>query len=529
MISVKTELENYVLDEELGRGDLTIAYQGHRKEDEKTVAIKVVAPQFLFDEFFVQRFKDITRQTLKLEHPNIVHTYEVDQEENTLYIVREFIDAQPLAKIIEEEGPLPPQRMLTIARQVAAALDYAHQKSIMHGDLSAKRVYIGPDDQVTVADFGQTQAMVGTSLVKQGYAIGSPETLAPERVKGQGPSRYSDLYSLGVLCYQMLSGQPPFTGEVAAVLHAQAYEQPHLLNSVNPEISIPLSEAVSRMLSKGLELRYTTGAEFTRALTVAIEGSAPKRTSTNLKPQLTGVEQAPISVFSQPWLWGILVVLLVLFLLAAGFVSVSAWVAWQSNASEVSQSQAAMLPEVADDGPANVLPPPETQPEQESAQVVLVQEPTPTSTPTPAPSPTPTEIPPTPTATSTPVPIPTPGPPVVEANSPFTNLRLGHGISADSELERIGTSFAPGDEPIYLFFDYGRIEGGTSWAHRWTWGDTELDVYEDVWPNSYSETGTAWVFYGPTDGFQPGPYKVTLEVNGEIVGTATFVVEEGGL
>ena len=199
MVSVTTELENYVLDEELGRGDLTIAYQGHRKADGKTVAIKVVAPQFMFDEFFVQRFKDITRQTLKLDHPNIVRTHEVDQEENTLYIVREFIDAQPLAKIIEAEGPLPPQRMLTIARQIAAALDYAHQKSIMHGDLSAKRVYIGPEDHVTVADFGQTQAMVGTSLVKQGFAIGSPETLAPERVKGQGPSRYSDLYSLGVL------------------------------------------------------------------------------------------------------------------------------------------------------------------------------------------------------------------------------------------------------------------------------------------------------------------------------------------
>lgn len=528
MISVKSELENYVLDEELGRGDLTIAYQGHRKEDDKPVAIKVVAPQFLFDEFFVQRFKDITHQTIKLEHPNIVRTYEVDQEENTLFIVREFIDARPLSEIIEVEGPLPPDRMLVIARQVAAALDYAHQKSIMHGDLSAKRVYIGPDDHVTVADFGHTQAMVGTSLVKQGYAVGSPETLAPERVKGQGPSRYSDLYSLGVLCYQMLSGQPPFTGEVAAVLHAQVYEQPHRLNTINPDISLPLSEAISRMLSKGLELRYTTGAEFTRALTAAVEGSAPMRTSSDVKPQLTGVERAPISVFSHPWLWGVLVVLLVLFLLAAGFVGVSAYVAWQSNAG-TRPAAAIALPQATGDGSASNLPPPSAgQPEQESAQVVLVQL-TPTLPPTSEALPVETTVLATPTETTTPVPIPTPGPPVVEANSPFTNLRLGHAISSDSELEAIGTSFAPGDDPIYLFFDYSRIEAGTEWAHRWTWADTELNVYEDVWPDSYSETGTAWVFYGPTGGFRPGPYKVTLEVDGEVVGTATFVVEEGGL
>lgn len=524
MVSVTSELENYVLDEELGRGDLTIAYQGHRKADGKTVAIKVVAPQFMFDDYFVQRFKDITRQTLKLEHPNIVRTYEVDQEENTLYVVREFIDAQPLSKIIKE-GPLPPQRMLTIARQIAAALDYAHQKSIMHGDLSAKRVYIGPDDHVTVADFGQTQAMVGTSLVKQGFAIGSPETLAPERVKGQGPSRYSDLYSLGILCYQMLSGQPPFTGEVAAVLHAQAYEQPRLLHAVNLDISIPLSEAISRMLSKGLELRYTTGAEFTRALTAATEGSAPVRTSSTAKPQLTGVEQAPVSIFSQPWLWGILVVLLILFLLAAGFVTVSAWVAWQSNASEISEVMPA-LPTATGESP-NVATQPAPQPQPESAQVILVPL-TPSATSI-ASSPLPTDIPATPTVTSTPIPIPTPGPPVIEANSPFTNLRLAHAISSDSGPEKIGTHFSPNDDPIYLFFDYGQIEAGTPWAHRWTWGDTQLDIYEDVWPNSYSETGTAWVFYGPTGGFRPGPYKVTLEVDGKVVGTATFVVEEGGL
>jgi hypothetical protein len=93
----------------------------------------------------------------------------------------------------------------------------------------------------------------------------------------------------------------------------------------------------------------------------------------------------------------------------------------------------------------------------------------------------------------------------------------------------MGTSFAPGTPPVYLFFDYGDIEPGTVWSHRWRWGDTELGVYEDVWPDNYFETGTAWVFYSPTGGYQSGPYQVTLEVNGQVVATATFVIEAGGL
>jgi len=254
--TVITQLENYVLEQKIGQGDLTTTYQGHRKSDGANLAIKIVAPQFTFDELFVRRFKDMARQAARLEHPNIVRTFEADQEDEAVYVVRELIDGRPLAQVIDAEGPLSPQRMLAIARQIASALDYAHQKSVTHGDLSANRVYIGSNDHVVVADFGQTMAMQGTSLVKQGYAVGTPEIIAPERVHGQGASRQSDYYSLGILCYQMLAGEPPFTGTPAAVLHAQAYEQPRPIHLVNPGISVSLSETIGRMLSKGLELRY---------------------------------------------------------------------------------------------------------------------------------------------------------------------------------------------------------------------------------------------------------------------------------
>jgi serine/threonine protein kinase len=529
MVTVDIEFENYIIEREIGRGDLTIVHQGRRKSDGAIVTIKIVAHQFTFDEFFVRRFKDITRQTIKLEHPNIVRTYEVNHEGDILYMVREFIDARPLSEILEREGPFAPQRMLAVAQQIAAALDYAHQKSIMHGDLSAKRVYLGEGDQVIVADFGQTQAMVGTSLVKQGYAIGSPEVLAPERVRGQGPSRQSDLYSLGVLCYQMLNNAPPFTGEPAAVLHAQAYEQAQPLHLVNPGISIPLSEAIGRMLAKGLELRYTTGSEFTRALMVAIEGTAPvRRAATGQMPELNLSLGKPTKIWQSPWLWGLLAIPVVVLLFIAGFLVVSLWVARQPMIAETINPIEATAPVIEDETQPTAAP--EIQQEAAAPSVILVQ-PTRslTTLPTETPTLTPTTIPPTPTVTPTPVPIPTPGPPLVNEGSPFTNLKLAHAISEDGQPEKMGLYFAPGVDPIYLFFDYSSIEAGAVWTHRWTWGDVELDVYEDVWPDNYFETGTAWVFYRPIGGFQPGPYKVTLEVNGQVVASATFVIQEGGL
>ncbi len=511
---LEMQLEDYVLEEEFGRGDLTIVYRGRRKVDDAEVAIKIVAPQFTFDELFVRRFKDIAWQTTKLEHPNIVRTYEARQEGNLLYIVRELIEARPLAQVLEEEGPFTPYRMLMIGRQIASALDYAHQKSITHGDLSAHRVYLNANDRVTVADFGQTQAMAGTSLVKQGYAIGSPEVMAPERVRGQGANRQSDLYSLGILCYQMLAGEPPFTGPAEAVLHAQAYEQPRSLRLVNPAISIPLSEAIDRVLSKGLELRYNTGAEFARALAVAIEGTAPVRVPAAVAQKKEAGLASNGSWWKRPWVWLLAIVPVVGLLLGVGFWLISVWHALQPAIMGPSAVPAAAVTAVKNEpGQAATATVPSALAEVATAPTVAL-----------SPSPTPP-----PTVTPTMIPLPTPGPPVITADSPFTTLRLARQVTADNLPAQAGTSFAPGSQPIYLFFDYQNIQPGTAWTHRWTWADTELDVYQDVWPENYASSGTAWVYYSPTGGYQPGPYKVTLEVNGQVVGTATFVVETGGL
>ncbi len=511
-VTLEIQLQDYILEEEIGRGDLAIVYRARRRSDGAAVAVKMLAYQFTFDEFFGRRFKELAKQTARLEHPNIVRTYEAKQQGSVLYVVRELIDALPLAQVLDEEGPFSPQRMLIIARQIASALDYAHQKSINHGDLSVHRVYLDVHDHATVADFGQTQAMVGTSLVKQGFAVGCPETMAPERVHGQGPTRQSDLYALGILCYQMLTNKPPFNGTPAAVLHAQAYEQPRPLHLVNPSIPVPLSEAIGRMLSKGLELRYNTGAEFVRALSVAIEGTAPVRAPAAAAAQIKEAGlQSTLPFWKRPWVLALGGVPVIALLLILGFWVVSLWNSAQPSTlgtpppamSQATVTLASPNAPVDEEAPVN------------APAVVQV-----TNTPSPT-----AEFTPTPTPTL--IPLPTPGAPTIAADSPFTNLRLAHGISESNQAEGIGTYFPPGSQPVYLFFDYDGLKPGTVWTHRWTWADTELDAYQDVWSSGYNSSGTAWVYYNPTGGYLPGPYKVTLEVNGQTVATATFVIQPG--
>ncbi len=283
-ITTTTHLDNYNLEVELSRNGWSIVYWGRRKTDGAVVTVKVVAPLFGTDEYFVRRFKYTAQQCAQLEHPNILRTYEAEEEAGQLYLVQDFVEVRTMAQVIEAEGPFSPQRTQFIAAQIASALDYAHQKSITHGDLSAQHIYLGSNDHVWLTDFGQSQILFGTNLAESGLVGSSCETLAPERARGEGPSRQADLYSLGVLCYQMLAGRLPFSGPSSTVLHAQAYRQPRPLHRVNPGISVALSEAVGRMLSKNPELRFNTAAEFARALAVAGQPTRSLRSFDNLLP-----------------------------------------------------------------------------------------------------------------------------------------------------------------------------------------------------------------------------------------------------
>jgi serine/threonine-protein kinase len=262
------QLTNYAIDKQLDQDDWITTYQGKRISDDQPVLIKMVASSLLTDELLMQRFKYITGRIAKLSHPNIVPSYEAIEEQGCLYVIHDFFVGRSLFELIETEGAFSISRMQAIVGQLASALDYAHHQSVTHGELSAHNVYLDSEDRVMVTGFSYSQMLFGGDLANQSHTIRYPELFSPERARGQGPTRHADLYSLGVLCYQMLAKEPPFTGPCSAVLHAHMYKQPRPIHLINPGVPIPLSETLNRMLSKSVDLRYNTAAEFAYALGV---------------------------------------------------------------------------------------------------------------------------------------------------------------------------------------------------------------------------------------------------------------------
>lgn len=520
----RNTVETYDVETELGRDDLTIVYSARRKSDGLLVIVRVVAPQFAFDTFFVRRFKDAMTRSMHLDHPNIVKIYEVAEKEDILYIAREHVEADSLATYLEEHGPMPVAKVIDLVKQIASALDYAHAKGVKHGDLSDGNVFIA-DDHVWLTDFGVVTAMEGTSLVKKGFAVGNPAYLSPERVKGESTSRTADLYALGVLCYQMLTGQTPFSGEAPAILHSQIYDQPLPPHEVNPKISPTVSEVVLRMLSKGLELRHNTGAEFVLALQAAAEGTAPIR---RVSPTDNGLQTSPPQtrrpISRQFLIWMLILTPLIGLALAAGFWATNQWLSASrqfKNEQQVTSDQSPALVENAQQPGLTPMPrlggqPPAPAEMNQTTATLIANRPTPLPAPTSTPTATPTPIP---------TPLPLPGEPVVASNSPFTNLILAQNISAD--FQPVGTTnvFKPSEDPIYLFFDYNAIQAGTSWRQIWKWDDVVLQEAQDIWPEEYGPVGTAWIYFSPANGFNPGPYTILLEVEGEVVATVNFVVQ----
>lgn len=500
MTQVNSGLPSYDVEEEIGRDDLTIIYRAHRKGDGLPVAVKVIAPQFVADDFFVRRFLDAGERAMRLDHPNIARVYEAGRREEVVYLIRDWIDDESLAERLARTGPMMPEQAVSTVRQIAAALDYAHGKRLMHGDLNDRCVFIGQDGRVTLADFGLTQSLAGTDSMRSVQAItlphgaGTPEYLSSERAQGQGPSRSADIYALGVLAYQMLAGRVPFRGEPDEVLHAQIHAAPLALHTLNPRVPLAMSEVVARALAKRPEMRFNTANEFARALATAAAGMAPVREPTSVGRLLS------LKLWQHPLFWGLVIAPVVGLFLAVLLWNMVAW----------GERQARRLGQIV---PSALPAAPSPSPTLEAGLPFPTATPAVIATQTPAPSPSPS-----------PTPIPTPAPLSIAAGSPFTGLVLARGISDDHQPLSPGNDFPASSQPVYLFFDYRGIQPGTRWGHMWVWGDQPLDRSIRTWPEEWGTAGKAWVFYTPEGGYQPGPYQVHLLVNDQIVASASFVM-----
>lgn len=263
-------LGQYQILEELGQGGMAVVYKAWQASLRRYVAIKVMLPHLLTDREFVQRFQQEAIVAANLNHSNIVTIYEVAQHEGYFFIVMEYVEGQSLEQLVVSEGALSLERSVHILRQVADALDFAHQRQFIHRDIKPANILLTPEKKAVISDFGIAKALKGSgataNLTTTGTIIGSPAYMSPEQIIGQEVDYRTDLYSIGVVAYEMFSGRAPFSGATTAILYAQVNTPPPNIGEIQPNLPPHVGIALSRMLAKQPSERYSTASAFVEVL-----------------------------------------------------------------------------------------------------------------------------------------------------------------------------------------------------------------------------------------------------------------------
>jgi serine/threonine-protein kinase len=275
--------DRYVIERPLGRGGMAQVYEGRDSVLGRTVAIKVLAAQYAGDQAFVTRFRREARAAAALNHPGVVSVFDTGSEESVHYIVMERVDGHTLAHVLAREGPLAPTRAAEIAAAAADALAFAHEAGLVHRDVKPGNIMITRDGSVKVMDFGIARAVSADSLTQTAAVFGTASYFSPEQARGERVDHRSDIYSLGVVLYEMLSGRPPFRGESpVAVAFKHVNEEPPPLRAVAAGVSVPLETVAMRALAKDPARRFGSAAQMARELRRA--GGAEVAVSSSAEP-----------------------------------------------------------------------------------------------------------------------------------------------------------------------------------------------------------------------------------------------------
>src|SRR5213596_1973602 len=258
--------DEYEILDELGRGGMAIVFKAREKQLEREVAIKVLPFSLAFDKEFVERFQREARTSAKLEHPSIIPIYRVGKSGRVIYFVMKFLRGKPLASVLAARGSLPPAEIRQILVQVARALAYAHKSGIVHRDIKPDNIMFDEHGQSVVTDFGIAKAATGGKLTGTGMSIGTPHYMSPEQARAQQLDGRSDIYSLGVVAYQCLTGSVPFDGEDSFSI---GYK--HIMEEVpTPPLETydqrTLFELVRKMMAKVPDDRFQTADDLVQAL-----------------------------------------------------------------------------------------------------------------------------------------------------------------------------------------------------------------------------------------------------------------------
>ncbi len=260
----------YRLLAQQGSGGMAVIYKATDLALGRTVAVKILRPSLTSDPEFLKRFRQEARNVANLSHPNIVTVHDVGQDGNTHYIVMEYVDGEDLKRLIRAGAPFSIDRALSIAIKICAGVGYAHRAGLVHADVKPQNVLVTESDNVKVTDFGIAQALTATKprdRERQRVVWGSPHYFSPEQAQGEAPSPASDVYAIGIVLFEMLTGRLPFVGtDQQELAMAHIREAPPRAAEFNPNVPEHLDRILSKVLAKEPTSRYRTADQFGRIL-----------------------------------------------------------------------------------------------------------------------------------------------------------------------------------------------------------------------------------------------------------------------
>ena len=260
--------DTYKVERTLGAGGFAVVYLLRDLNLKRKLAVKVLAPDLITSKTVLERFRREAETVAQLSHPHIVPLHFIGQKDDLVYLAMECIEGGSLADRIEKEGKLPAEDVVRIVSEVASALAYAHKRGVIHRDIKPHNVLIEAETgRSLVTDFGIARTAEGSSLTASGMMVGTPAYLSPEQVTGGAVDHRADIYALGVMAYEMLTGQPPFTGPTpTAVLMMRLSSAPQPIAKLRPDTPPALRDAIDGMLAQDPEVRFQSAAEVVRAL-----------------------------------------------------------------------------------------------------------------------------------------------------------------------------------------------------------------------------------------------------------------------
>lgn len=294
-----TRLGPYRIERQIGRGGMGAVYEARHVLLDRVVALKLLLPSYASDQECVDRFLAEAREAARLDHPHIVPIYDCGEINGVNYIAMKLLAGRDLKRVLQEErqagrGRLPLDRTIHLISQAAGAIAYAHDHRLVHRDVKPANIYVDENDWVTLVDFGIALALDYSSSTVTGTIIGTPTYMAPEQALGRRADNRSDIYSLGVVLYEMLSGVPPFSGDQQTVMYAHVHRAPAPLAATRPDIPAAVTGVVQRALAKSPDDRFQRADALAAALRQSATGRPTDQTAaTVISPNEDETSKAP--------------------------------------------------------------------------------------------------------------------------------------------------------------------------------------------------------------------------------------------